>query len=213
VRIATARARGESRLTETSAGATGVVLAGGRSTRFGSDKLAAIVDGLPLLHHPVLRLAEVCREVLVVVAPGAELPSLPLAAPARVVRDATEGEGPLAGVLAALTETVTDWALVAGGDMPDLRTSVLLEMLTVAGASGADAVALQDGDRLRPLPLALRSAPAREAAHALLHAGERRLRALPEALRTAVIDEPTWVGLDPERATLRDVDEPGDLDR
>jgi molybdopterin-guanine dinucleotide biosynthesis protein A len=189
------------------------VLAGGRSARFGSDKLAATLDGIPLLHHPVLRLAEVCREVLVVVAPGGEDPALPLAAPARVVRDATEGEGPLAGVLAGLTETVTDWALVAGGDMPDLRTAVLLEMLRVAGESGADAVALQDGDRLRPLPLVLRSAPAREAAHALLHSGERRLRALPEALRTAVIDEPTWVGLDPERATLRDVDEPDDLDR
>jgi molybdopterin-guanine dinucleotide biosynthesis protein A len=116
-------------------------------------------------------------------------------------------------VLAGLTETVTDWALVAGGDMPDLRTAVLLEMLRVAGESGADAVALQDGDRIRPLPLVVRSAPARGVAHALLHAGERRLRALPEALRTAVIDEGTWVGLDPERATLRDVDEPDDLGR
>ncbi len=188
------------------------MLAGGRSTRFGSDKLTAIVDGVPLLHHAVLRLAEVCREVLVVVAPGAEDPALPLAVPTRVIHDATQGEGPLAAVLAGLGETVTDWALVAGGDMPDLRTSVLMEMLTVAWESGADAVGLQDGEHLRPLPLVLRSAPAREAAHALLHAGERRLRVLPEALRTAVIDEVTWVGLDPERATLRDVDVPGDLE-
>lgn len=194
-------------------GATGIVLAGGRSTRFGSDKLAAEVDGVPLLHHPVLRLAEVCREVLVVVAPGVQEPALPMAIATRVVHDATEGEGPLAGVLAGLMESVTDWALVAGGDMPDLRTSVLLEMLRVAGESGADAVALQDADRFRPLPLVLRSAPAREAAHALLHSGERRLRALPDALRTAVLDEPTWLALDPDRATLRDVDEPGDLDR
>src|SRR5206468_2437320 len=104
--------------------------------------------GVPLLHHPVLRLAEVCREVLVVVAPDAPDPALPLAAPVRVVHDATEGEGPLAGVLAGLAETLTDWALVAGGDMPDLRTAVLLEMLRVAGESGAEAVALPDGDRL-----------------------------------------------------------------
>jgi molybdenum cofactor guanylyltransferase len=168
---------------------------------------------MPLLHHPILRLAEVCREVVVVVAPDAAEPALPLAASARVVRDTVEGEGPLAGVLAGLSECGTDWAFVAGGDMPDLRTAVLLEMLTVAGEAGADAVALEDGDRFRPLPLVLRVAPAREAAHTLLHAGERRLRALPEALRTAVIDEPTWSALDPERGTLRDIDESGDLDQ
>ena len=37
----------------TTEGATGIVLAGGRSTRFGSDKLAAIHRGIPLLHHAV----------------------------------------------------------------------------------------------------------------------------------------------------------------
>ena len=46
------------------------MLAGGRSTRFGTDKLAAELHGLPLLHHPVLRLAEVCAEVVVVIAPA-----------------------------------------------------------------------------------------------------------------------------------------------
>ena len=74
-----------------------------------------------------------------------------------------------------------------------------------------DAVALQDGDRFRPLPLVLRVTPAAAAAHALLHDGERRLRALPQALRTAVVDEPTWRGLDPDGATLADVDVPEDL--
>jgi molybdenum cofactor guanylyltransferase len=192
---------------------TGIVLAGGGSTRFGSDKLAAVVEGIPLLHHPILRLAEVCREVVVVLAPDAAEPSMPLAVSVRLVRDASEGEGPLAGLLAGLSEVDTDWALVAGGDMPTLQTSVLLEMLTVAAQAGVDAVALQDRDRVRPLPLVLRSRPAREATHALLHTGERRLRALPDALRTAVIDEPTWLSLDPQRATLHDVDEPSDLER
>jgi molybdopterin-guanine dinucleotide biosynthesis protein A len=190
---------------------TGIVLAGGRSTRFGSDKLAAIVGGIPLLHHPILRLAEVCREVVVVVAADAAEPALPMGAPSRVVRDTVEGEGPLAGVVAGLGACGTEWAVIAGGDMPDLRISVLLEMLTVAGEAGADAVTLQDGDRFRPLPIVVRVPPAREAAHALLHAGERRLRALPDALRTAVVDERTWLALDPGRMTLRDVDEPGDL--
>ena len=105
----------------------------------------------------------------------------------------------------------TDLVLVAGGDMPTLVTSVLVEMLNVAAEASVDAVALADGDHFRPLPIVLRTGPARDAAHILLHDGERRLRALLDALRVAVIDEPTWLALDPERATLRDIDEPGDL--
>ncbi len=97
--------------------------------------------------------------------------------------------------------------------MPDLSTAVLLEMLRVAGEARVDAVALADADRFRPLPCLVRVAPARDAASALLEAGERSLRSLLQALRTAVIDEPTWTALDPSRGTLNDVDEPEDLDR
>ena len=191
---------------------TGIVLAGGRSTRFGdADKLAAEVDGAPLLHHPMLRLAEVTGQVIVVLAPGAKAPPMPPGVSVRVVHDATEGEGPLAGVLAGLRATDTELALVAGGDMPTLVTAVLLELLRVAMEAPVDAVVLQDDAGFRPLPLTLRVEPAATAAHRLLDGGERRLRALPQALRAAVIDEPTWRALDPEGASLADIDEPGDL--
>ena len=189
------------------------MLAGGRSTRFGSDKLAAIHRGIPLLHHAVLRLGEVCAEVVVVIAPDGPEPSMPPGATVRFVRDVREGEGPLVGLLSGLEAASTELAFVAGGDMPDLSTAVLLEMLRVAGEARVDAVALADGDRFRPLPCLVRVAPARDAASALLEAGERSLRSLLQALRTAVIDEPTWTALDPSRGTLNDVDEPEDLDR
>ncbi|MGH2635708.1 MAG: NTP transferase domain-containing protein, partial [Actinomycetota bacterium] len=112
--------------------ATGVVLAGGRSTRFGRDKLIEPYRGVPLLHHAVLRLGEVCVDVVVVLAPEAAEPPPPPGVPVRIVRDVAEGEGPLAGLAAALSAVATVVALVAGGDMPDLQTSVLLEMLRVA---------------------------------------------------------------------------------
>jgi molybdenum cofactor guanylyltransferase len=196
---------------QTTPGVTGIVLAGGRSTRFGSDKLRASYDGMPLLHHAVLRLAEVTREVVVVLAPVAETPSLPPGLPVRFVRDAEEGQGPLEGALAGLSATETDLSVLAGGDMPGLATPVIVEMLRVATEAPVEAVSLEDASRPRPLPLVVRTVPAREAAHALRHGGEHRLRALLEGLRTAVIDEATWHGLDPSRATLRDIDRPEDL--
>jgi molybdopterin-guanine dinucleotide biosynthesis protein A len=189
------------------------VLAGGRSTRFGSDKLGASYRGMPLLHHAVLRLAEICPEVIVVIAPNAAEPGLPVGVRARVARDPTEGEGPLNGLHAGLLAAAgSDWAVVVGGDMPELQTAVLLEMVRVAGEAQTEAVALQEGDGFRPLPCVLKSASALDGAHMLLHAGRRSLRELLQSLRTSVIDEPTWHALDPGRLTLRDVDRPEDLD-
>jgi hypothetical protein len=57
----------------------------------------------------------------------------------------------------------------------------------------------------------VRAERAIDMAHTLLHTGRRALRDLLDALRVGVIDEPTWTTLDPERRTLFDVDEPGDL--
>jgi len=165
-----------------------------------------------MLQHAVLRLGEVCSEVIVVLAPDAPEPAMPIGAPARFARDPTEGEGPLAGVHAGMLSVGAELALITGGDMPDLQTRVLLEMLEVVSEADVDAVALQDGDRFRPLPSVVRTARALEVAHALLHDGHRALRDLLDALRLAVIDEPTWVALDPERRTLFDVDAPSDLD-
>jgi molybdenum cofactor guanylyltransferase len=189
------------------------VLAGGRSQRFGdSDKLSAGYRGMPLLHHAVLRLAEICPRVVVVVGRGATDPALPPGVSASVAHDASADEGPLAGLLAGLGDAAgADLVLVAGGDMPDLRAPVLLEMLRVAGEAPVDAVALDDGAGVRPLPCVLRPGPAAEAAHVLLHTGERSLRALLGALRTAAVDEETWTAIDPDRRTLFDVDLPGDL--
>ena len=46
------------------------------------------------------------------------------------------------------------------GDMPEVSTAVAIEMLRVAAdVRRSEAVALQDGDRFRPVPLALRVAP------------------------------------------------------
>jgi len=189
---------------------SGIVLAGGRSTRFGSDKLGAALDGVPLVRRAVDALAAVTDGVIVVLPPGVERDDIP--ADVTVAHDLQEGEGPLAGLHTGLLAAVrTDQVLVAGGDMPELQPSVLRLLLDTLDDASVDAAALADGDRARPLPIALRTWPAADAVHTLLHAGRRRLRDALDSLRTAVIDEPTWTALDPGRLTLRDIDEPGDL--
>jgi molybdenum cofactor guanylyltransferase len=188
------------------------VLAGGGARRFGRNKLVEPYRGAPLVHHVIRRLDEVCDGVVIVLAPDAADPGAPAGIDVDIARDATSGEGPLAGLAAGLAATTTEWAVVAGGDMPELSEAVLAEMLRVAGEGSADAVALVDEGVVRPLPLVVRTAAALGSARALLDAGGRSLRALLEALRLHVVDEPIWHALDPTRGTLRDVDVPGDLD-
>jgi molybdopterin-guanine dinucleotide biosynthesis protein A len=187
---------------------SGIVLAGGRSTRFGTDKLAATYRGQPLLEHAVAALTSFCDEVITVVS-EVRLSALP--AGMRIARDEVEDEGPLAGTLAGLEAVAGTRAVVVGGDMPDMVPAVLGLLVEQLDRIGGSAVALHDGERMRPLPCAVSVEAASARGRELFDAGERSLRAMLEALGAVSIAEGVWTALDPERRTLFDVDEPGDL--
>ncbi|MGZ8605364.1 MAG: molybdenum cofactor guanylyltransferase [Actinomycetota bacterium] len=197
--------------------ASGLVLAGGRSTRFGRDKLAEPLGGKSLLAHAVVAVGSVVREVIVLLPPVGDPPPLPRSVgaarvPVRVVRDPEPFGGPLVALLAGLERTREPFALVVGGDMPGLVGPVLAALLRALAASGdADATVLAFRGRRQPLPAALRVGAATTAAQRLLGEGERSVHALLRVLRTRELLEAEWRSLDPTAATLRDVDVPGDL--
>lgn len=186
-----------------------VVLAGGASRRFGSDKLAARVDGATLLERSIGAIVGLVDEIVVVIAPGREAPAVALAAGTatmRFVADEAAFGGPLVGVRTGLVAARSATVLVVGGDMPSLVPSVLDLLL------GGPPAALEDPTgRLRPLPCSLERQAALEAANALLAGGERRLRALLASVGTQAIAWSDWASLDPLGLSLVDIDEPQDL--
>lgn len=184
-----------------------IILAGGRSTRFGRDKLAEPLDGVPLLWRTIDAVREVADDIVVVVAPGSE-PELP--ADVRVAYDPATGQGPLVGVLAGLEAVRHETVIVVGGDMPWLRADVLEAMLaSLDGPAGA--IALEVDAQAQQLPLVVRQDAALEAARRLTGSGERRLGALLVVLAVTTIAEADWRAIDPEADTLRDVDVPEDV--
>ena len=187
---------------------TGLVLAGGRSSRFGRDKLEEPIEGRSLLSNAIDGVTPASTEILVIAAPDA---TLQLPDRATRIHDPVAFEGPLAGVAAGLRAAHESMVLVVGGDMPTVVGAVVEAMLLSLEAPAVDAVALEHEGRARPLPLALRREPALNAADLLLAAGERRLRALIDALGATVIPEPIWRDLDPYGMTVRDIDTPADL--
>jgi molybdopterin-guanine dinucleotide biosynthesis protein A len=81
----------------------GVVIAGGRSLRFGGEKAVALFAGRPLLLWAVNRLARVCDVVAVNARSGTAAEALALAEGLTVIHDAAgDPDGPLAGVKAGL---------------------------------------------------------------------------------------------------------------
>ncbi len=80
-------------------GVAGILLAGGRSQRMGRDKATLPWHGSTLARRALGLLARVAEPpVVVVCAPGQELPALP--GWVQVVRDPEPGLGPLAGLAA-----------------------------------------------------------------------------------------------------------------
>jgi molybdenum cofactor guanylyltransferase len=164
------------------------------------------------VHQAILRLAEICSEVVVVIAPDADPPAAPTGVRVRLVRDAEPFEGPLAGLFAALGVIESELALVVGGDMPDLQSRVIVAMLGRAETPSVDAVALEEEGAVRPLPTVVRVAAARTAARGLLDRDRTSLRDLLRALDAVAIVKDVWRGLDPDGRTLIDIDEPSDLE-
>jgi molybdopterin-guanine dinucleotide biosynthesis protein A len=194
-------------------GVTGIVLAGGRAARFGSDKLAADLDGRPVLHHALAAVGLVAARIVLVVAPGAA-PALPaeLEGRIRVVHDREAFGGPLFGLATALDDVSTPVAVIAGGDMPRLVPTVLQRLAVTVGARTAAAF-LDVPGRVQPLPMAVDTTAARAAAARARARGARSLRELLAEMGAVAIPAPVWLSLDPRGATITDIDRPSDLDR
>lgn len=193
---------------------TAVVLAGGRSSRFGSDKLVATLDRRSLLELAVRAVAPLASEVLVVLAPG-DHRLLPTAdVPVRSVTDPERHGGPLVGLGAGLEAAAQPIVVVVAGDMPSMLADVLILMTrTLVTADPAiGAVVLRSRGRIVPLPAVVRTGAATDVVRRLIAEGERRLRSVFEHLPTRVLEEGEWRPHDPDGMTIRDVDRPADLE-
>lgn len=198
---------------------TAIVLAGGRSSRFGSDKLEAELEGASLLSKTIAAL-EPLVDMVIVAGPGLPHGLQSGEVPPTLAPDREPFGGPLAAIADVLErgspDPATSLALVVGGDMPRLVPGVLTTMLDrLAGDLELDAVILQapGSPHRQVLPLALREHRAVGAARAALDAGDRSLRGFIARMRTLELPADVWQALDPNADTLVDVDTTADLER
>lgn len=105
----------------------GLVLAGGRSERFGRDKAALLVGGQPLIDRAAAVLGGVVHDISVAVR--RDQLSEPLRARFRLLPDAAEGIGPAGGILAAHRSCPEAAWLVLACDMPRITPEMLAALV------------------------------------------------------------------------------------
>jgi molybdenum cofactor guanylyltransferase len=134
------------------------ILAGGRASRMGSSKPAALLDSLPLLDYPIAAARQAGLQAVVIAKRETALPRVDC----EVVVEAERSYHPLHGLLAALdfaAQTPERACVVVACDMPFL-TAPLLSWLAKPracdGGAGGDepagqALVAQVAGRLQPL--------------------------------------------------------------
>jgi len=116
--------------------ASAVILSGGKSSRMGSPKALLLFDGEPLVVHVVRALKRLFSEVVVIAAPGQELPPLP----ATLARDEVSHQGPVGGIYYGLQAAGGEFCFVTACDVPLVSESLVA--LLVYGLAEYDVVGL-----------------------------------------------------------------------
>jgi len=123
---------------------TAIVLAGGKSSRMGTDKGLVEFEGHPLVTYVIHQLQKITSRIFIITQHGAyeqfNLPCYP---------DIYAEKGPLAGIYTGLHYSQTDKNLVVGCDMPFLTTDLLTALVNAAGKE--DALITEHKGKAEPL--------------------------------------------------------------
>ncbi len=182
----------------------GVILAGGKSSRFGGNKALADLDGRSLIAHAAGIVQSVFQHCLLVA--NDPQPYAFLNWP--IIADRLPGKGPLAGIQAALHAIPEDYAFICACDMPFLDQRLLRYLCAQTG----------DWDAVVPWPT---SGP--EPLHAIyrksaltvidrhLQSGKRAIAGIFPELSIRAVTEKELLQVVPDLAAFANINRPTDL--
>ena len=172
----------------------GYVLAGGASSRFGSDKALARLGGETVLSRMCKLIENVTGRVSVVAATNrySDLST-------SIVPDRWPGEGPLGGIITALRATAQtnggEWNPIVSCDMPFLTHEWLSYLVEGVLAGDAEVIVARSEHGLEPLCACWRTAAVVKLQDAF-DEGVRKVTEAMKRLRVEVLDETHWKRFD-----------------
>jgi molybdenum cofactor guanylyltransferase len=110
-----------------------IILAGGKGTRLGRNKVVETIGNVSLLERVVFCLASLKTDIIVVVAKDSTLPHLAKHINLNIVTDIFPGKGSLGGIYSGLAYSSSFYNLVVACDMPFLNLNLLRYMIDLTG--------------------------------------------------------------------------------
>ena len=200
---------------------SGIILAGGRSQRMGSDKASLPFHNKSLLAHVTSTLSKTkdLKEICIVKADGQQLPNdLNAKIPMVIVEDEISNEGPLIGIAAGLKATSADICFIVAVDMPWIQQSLLsylshiLETAITKQSEKNILWVLPESSHPQPLCSVMH----RNALPIIEKAIDNCVRApgrLVKELNAIRVPREEWITYDPDELSFRDLDTPADLEK
>ena len=188
----------------------GIVLCGGRSTRMGTPKALLPFEGETMLQRVVRLLGTAVSPVAVVAAAGQTLPPLPR--DVIVTHDERENRGPLEGLRAGLgaLPVEIEAAYVTSCDAPMLVPPFVARLVQLLG--GFDIAVVEVDGEMHPLSAVYRRRTLPQIA-SLLAADRLRMVDLLERVNTRRVPAEEMRAVDPDLATLRNLNTPEEYQR
>jgi len=187
---------------------TGIILAGGKSTRIGAAKQQLKIGKSHLIDRVLDTLSQFTSSILIVTAEDQAGPAKSAAPGARMVKDINPGKGPLGGIYTGLMHAETGYSLVVGCDMPFLNSGLIRYLID--GASGFDAVAPKIGWMIQPLHT-IYSKSCVPSIEALIRENQLQIIKLFDRVNTRYVTEKEIDRFDPDRLSFLNINTENDL--
>lgn len=162
-------------------GVTGVILAGGASSRMGSNKALLEVGGTPIISRIYLVLVNLFQEVIIVTNSPLDYDFIHC----RKVPDIYLGYGSIAGLHSALAHSSNDYSFVTACDMPFIDP-IIVRYLCDAEKMRYDAVIPCSQVGLEPLH-AVYSSACKDIFENAIQNGERKIQKILHKVRVRLV--------------------------
>lgn len=162
---------------------SGIILAGGFSSRFGQDKGLLLLGGKTLVRHVVDSMQRIVDEAIIVASSGTQAKKYEEAVGSgrKFVIDSTELHGPLPGALTGLEAASGEYSLLLPCDTP-FASSNVLSLLTELCVNRNAAIPRWPNCHIEPLQAVYRTASAREAGEKALRNGQVNMQGMIDNL-------------------------------